>query len=112
VLPSAQREYSRCAAVGAFQSLLDRFGSAGAAGLKLQARLRSCASRPASIFLDTLLMAAPLTISDAAFASGMRHRLGLPQMPPGALVVACDCAERRPPLPQTTPWSVTLARRA
>jgi hypothetical protein len=31
VLPSAQREYSRCAAAGAFQSLLDRFGAAGAA---------------------------------------------------------------------------------
>jgi hypothetical protein len=43
------------------------------------------------------MAAAPLTISDAAFASGMRHRLGLSQMPPGALVVACDCAERRPP---------------
>jgi hypothetical protein len=28
VLPSAQREYSCCAAAGAFQSLLDRFGSA------------------------------------------------------------------------------------
>jgi hypothetical protein len=44
VLPSAQREYSRCAAAGAFQSLLDRFGAAGTAGLKSQARLRSCAS--------------------------------------------------------------------
>jgi hypothetical protein len=43
--------------------------------------------------LDTLPMAAPLTISDAAFASGMRHRLGLSQMPPGAPMVACDCAD-------------------
>jgi hypothetical protein len=99
VLPSAQRKHSRCAAAGAFQSLLGRFCAAGAAGLKAQARLRSCASRPASIFLDTLPMAAPLTISDAAFASGMRHRLGLSQMPPGAPMVACDCAERPPPLP-------------
>jgi hypothetical protein len=29
-------------------------------------------------------MAAPLTISDAAFAGRMRHRLGLSQMTPGA----------------------------
>jgi hypothetical protein len=92
VLPSAQRGYSRCAAAGAFQSLLDRFGATGAAGIKSQARLRSCASRPASIFLDTLPMAPPLTISDAAFASGMRHRLSLSQMPPGGPMVACDCA--------------------
>jgi hypothetical protein len=112
VLPSAQREYSRHAAVGAFQSLLDRLSAAGAAGLIAQARLRSCASRPASIFLDTLPMAPPLTISDAAFASSMRHRLGLSQMPPGAPMVACDRAERPTPPPQITPWSVMLARRA
>jgi hypothetical protein len=42
-------------------------------------------------------MAPPLTISDAAFASGMRHRLGLSQMLPGAPMVACDCAERPTP---------------
>jgi hypothetical protein len=45
-------------------------------------------------------MAAPLTISDAAFASGMRHRLGLSQMPPSAPMVACDCAERTTPPPR------------
>jgi hypothetical protein len=115
VLPSAKREYSHCAAAGAFQTLLDSFGAAGAAGLKLQAQLRCCASRPASIFLDTLPMATPLTISDAAFVSSMRHRLGLSQMPPGAPMVACDCAEQPTPplpLPQTMPWSVTRAQRA
>jgi hypothetical protein len=100
VLPSTQCEHSRCAAACAFQSLLDCFGAAGGAGLKSQARLRSCASRPASIFLDTLPMAAPLTISDVAFASGMRHRLGLSQMTLGAPMVACDCAERPTPPPR------------
>jgi hypothetical protein len=88
-----------CAATGAFQSLLERFSAAGAAGLKAQARLRSSASRPASIFLDTLPMAPPLTISDAALASGMRHYLGLSQMPAGARMVACDCAEQPTPPP-------------
>jgi hypothetical protein len=108
---SAHCEYSRHAAAGAFQSLLDRFCADGAAGLKSKARqLCSCASRSASTFLDTLPMADPLTISDAAFTSGMRHRLGLSQMPPGALVVACDClAGRPPPSLQTMPWSATLA---
>jgi hypothetical protein len=68
VLPSAQREYSCCAAAGAFQSLLDRFGAAGAAGLKSQARLRSCASCPASIFLDV-----PSSTSQAITLSGRGH---------------------------------------
>jgi hypothetical protein len=41
VRASAQCEYSRCTAAGAFQSLLDHFGAAGAGGLKSQARLHS-----------------------------------------------------------------------
>jgi hypothetical protein len=56
-------------------------------------------------------MAAPLTIWDAALASGMRHHLGLSQLLLGAPVVACDCAEQPTP-PHTMPWPVTLARRA
>jgi hypothetical protein len=75
VLPSAQREYLRHAAPGAFKSLPDCFCAAGPAGLNSQAQLRSCAIRPASIFLDTLPMAAPLAISYAAFTSGMHHCL-------------------------------------
>jgi hypothetical protein len=104
VLPSSQSEYLRCAAAGAFQSLLHSLEAAGAAGLKSQAQLRSCASHPVSIFLDTLAKAAPLTILNAAFASRMRHRLALSQMPPGAplprylAVVACDCAEQKAPI--------------
>jgi hypothetical protein len=104
LLPPAQGEYSRHAAAGTFQSLLDRSCAAGSAGHESQARLRSCASRPASIFLDTLPMAAPLTISDIAFTSGMRHRVGLSQMPPGTLVMACDCSKRpTPPYPPSRP---------
>jgi hypothetical protein len=50
VLPWAQHEYSCCAAAGAFQSRLDRFGAAGATGLKSQARLAaaSAAQHPPS----------------------------------------------------------------
>jgi hypothetical protein len=109
-LPLAQREYTYHAAAGAFQSLLDLFYAPGAAGLKSQARLSSCDSRSASIFLDTLPMAAPLTIPDAAFTSGMRHRLCLSQMLLGAPVVACDCSKH--PRPRQTTQSATLARRA
>jgi hypothetical protein len=97
MLPLQKRKHSRYEVAGAFEALLNWLGSAGAVGLKPQVRLRSCVSRSASIFLDTLPMSAPLTISDAAFARGMQCHLGLLQMSPGALVVSHDSSEQPTP---------------
>jgi hypothetical protein len=99
MLPLPQRKHSRHEVAGAFKALLNWLESAGAVGLKPQVRLRSCVSRSASIFLDTLPMPAPLTISDAAFARGMQCHLGLLQMSPVALVVSHDSSEQPTPPP-------------
>jgi hypothetical protein len=100
-LATAQTKFSRRIAADRYEALCARFDDDSEASRKALARLRSCACREAPIFLDTLPVGATLQLSNDAFACGMRHRLGLGQMPPEAPVVSCA----RLPEPSNTPSS-------
>jgi len=77
--------------------LLASFDVDSEAGLRDLARLRSCACRPASLWLDALPTSSALQLSDADFVSAMRHRLGLTHMPANAPGVRCSCGRYMEP---------------
>ncbi len=91
VLPGVQRVIGQLTAARKHEALLASFSLDSEDGVRNLARLRSCASRPASIWLDTLPTAPSLCLSDSAFACGLRHRLGLSHMPCNAPGVQCFC---------------------
>jgi hypothetical protein len=86
------------AAADAHVVLFHRLGKSGPAGLKSQARLRSCARHSAFIFLDTMPIAAHLIISNTAFAGGLHHCRVLSQMTKDTFVL-CDRVEQSAPPP-------------
>jgi hypothetical protein len=82
LLPDVQHDYSCFALHKAFEGLLQRFDMDTPEGHRA-AVWRSCAYRPASIFLDTLPVVPCLTLSNSAFACGLGHGLGLAEVTGG-----------------------------
>jgi hypothetical protein len=70
----------RIAADG-YAALCSRFDDDSEASRQALARLRSCACQEVSIFLDRLPVSANPQLSNACFVCGMRHQIGLGQMP-------------------------------
>jgi hypothetical protein len=91
VLPGVQHTFSRFVADRRGQQLMASFNGGGMEGRQHQARLRSCASRAASAWIEALPTSAALRLTDLEFASSMRHRLGLSHMPANAPGVQCFC---------------------
>jgi hypothetical protein len=90
VLLHAQPEYGRHLADQRFADLLTS-APPSFEGTRFRARLHSRACRPASIWLDTMHISIPLTLSDSDFVSSARLRLGLPAGPANAPALRCDC---------------------
>jgi hypothetical protein len=91
VLPAVQRTYSRFVAERRGQQLMASFNTGNMHDLQQLARLRSCANRAASAWIETLPTTAALQLTDWDFACSMRHRLGLSLMPANAPGVQCFC---------------------
>ena len=85
VLPGVQQGFHQFEAARKCADLFD------ASDVQARARLLSVECRAAAIWLDTLPVAPALTLPNAAFVSGMRHRLGLSHMPANARGVRCSC---------------------
>jgi hypothetical protein len=96
-LPSAQREWSKFAALRDFKALLALVGNDTVDGRRALARLLSCASRGSSLWLDTCPSAPCLTINDSDYIFSMRHRMGFTQVPLGVPAFACFCGRRALP---------------
>ena len=93
VLPSVQREYGKHQAQLAHAALAASCDADSRQGQLVLARLRSCASRASSMWMDVLPTSSSLTMSDPECISALRHRLGAPFMPAGAPVVRCFCGD-------------------
>jgi hypothetical protein len=91
VLPGVQQTFSRFEADRRGQQLMTSFNGSGMEGLQHQARLRSCASRASSAWIEALPTSAALKLTDLEFTTAMRHRLGLSHMPANAPGVQCFC---------------------
>jgi hypothetical protein len=103
-MPTAQIVYLQAVAGDAFEAMTQTVVAVFAEECKAAAWLHSACHVRHRFFRGNPLMAPTLTLPDAAFASAMsHHRVRLAQVPPGALVVACTCAERlAPPLADHT----------
>ena len=91
VLPGAQYDFTKYWDAKSYEDMLASFGTATLPGQFASARLRSCACREASIWLDTLPTASFLQLSDADFRIGLRLGLGLSQYPANAPQTTCFC---------------------
>lgn len=91
VLPGVQREFYQFEAARKHADLFD------SSDVQARARLLSVECRAAAIWLDTLPIVPALTLPNAAFVSGMRHRLGVSHMPANARGVRCSCKMRIEP---------------
>ena len=90
-LPNAHRTLARFVADRRGSDLLASFDSNTEEGMRNIARMRSCACRPASLWLDTLPTCMALQLSNNDYVSAMRLRLGLTYLPPNAPGVQCSC---------------------
>ena len=95
-LPGMSRKVTRAVAQTRHDALLQQLGSTPG-GAKDLARMRSCACRVASLFLDSLPTNRMLTLNDGDFVHGMRFRGGLSPLPPLDGEVICDCNARVKP---------------
>ena len=97
VLPRVQSTFSQFTAENRYDDLMSSFNTGALEGAQHAARLRSCKSRAASIWLDTLPVAPSLRLKNADVVSNVRHRLGLSQMPARAHAFKCHCGRDVPP---------------
>ena len=93
-LPGVQREYGHVMAQRAHSALLAEYDLATTEGQQDMARLRSCACRPASMWLDALPVAPTLQLTDADFVYAARYRMGAAYLPTNHPPVTCFCGTR------------------
>jgi len=101
-LPQAQRTITRARAQRGFDQLLEDYVATGATvnpqqrvqGVKDQARLRSCACRPASAWLTTLPTAPSLRLQPEEYLTSFRLRLGVSVLHQETDYVQCFCHRR------------------
>lgn len=84
-LPGVQREYGRIVSERAHDALLLKCAPMDAA------RLRSCACRTASMWLDAVPTAHALVLTDSDFVYAARYRMGAPYLPTDHPPVTCWC---------------------
>ena len=89
----AQRDFGRHSAQARTNALLASFASGSAADRAHRARLLSCACRPASAWLDSLLLSPALELKLREVQAGLRFRLGLAVLPQNAPSVQCGCGD-------------------
>ena len=92
-LPSVQRTYAQFVAERRSEDLFASFDTDTEDGRRNLARLRSCACRASSIWMDTLPLSMRLQLTDSDFIGAMRHRLGLTHMPANAPGIRCCCGQ-------------------
>ena len=97
VLPGAQRAFARSTAQRRFIDLKTSLDDNDPDNQQTLARLQSCACGPASLWLTTLPLCPPYTLSNSDFQTAMRLRLGLVQMPANAPAVTCSCGRHLQP---------------
>jgi hypothetical protein len=89
-IAEAQRAYCRHSAQARADALLASLHDGTEDGKRARARLLSCACRPASAWLDTLLLSRA-ELKSGEFQTALRHRLGLAILPLNAPTVQCGC---------------------
>jgi hypothetical protein len=89
---AAQRDYSHHASEVRAAVLLASFDVATEEGKRARARLLSYLCRPASAWLDTLLLTRDLELRSGEFLTGLCHRLGTTVLPPNKFSVQCGCS--------------------